>query len=58
MNMAVALILEVPHFQLADLQNVGYFVLLANAMVAFGLNVSVVFLVRLIPSIIQHACRH
>jgi hypothetical protein len=45
MNLAVALVLEVPRLSLADIQNVGYFVLLANAMVAFGLNVSVVFLV-------------
>jgi len=53
MNLAVALVLEVPRFQLADLQNVGYFVLLANAMVAFGLNVSVVFLIGKTSSLVM-----
>jgi hypothetical protein len=45
MNAIVALIWEVPDLHLADIARVGYFTLLLNAMVAFGLNVSVVFLV-------------
>lgn len=47
MNGLTALVVEIPKLQLADIQNVGYFTLLANAMVAFLLNVSVVFLVSL-----------
>jgi len=46
MNGVIALFLEVPKMTLAEVQNVGYFVLFANAMIAFLLNVSVVFLVR------------
>lgn len=45
MNGVTALVVEVPRMTWADIQNVGYFVLLANACVAFLLNVSVVFLV-------------
>jgi hypothetical protein len=45
MNGVVALFFEVPYLTLADIGKVGYFTLLANAMVAFGLNVCVVFLV-------------
>lgn len=50
MNGAIALFVEVPRMTLADVQTVGYFVLLANAMVAFLLNVSVVFLVSALHS--------
>jgi len=45
MNGAAALALEVPKLAMSDIYRVGVFVLLANAMVAFFLNVSVVFLV-------------
>lgn len=45
MNGITAMVVEVPRMTWADIQNVGYFVLIANAMVAFLLNVSVVFLV-------------
>ena len=45
MNGVVALLFEVPYLQLSDFAKVGYMTLLANAMVAFGLNVCVVFLV-------------
>lgn len=45
MNGFVALVWEVPDLHLADIARVGYFTLLLNAMVAFGLNVCVVFLV-------------
>lgn len=49
MNGLTFLVIELPKLTLADVQNVGYFVLLANAMVAFMLNVSVVFLVCFSP---------
>lgn len=45
MNGAVALVFEVPRMTLGDLERVGYFTLFVNAMIAFMLNVSVVFLV-------------
>lgn len=47
MNGLVALVLEVPRFRYVDLQSVGYLLLVLNALVAFMLNVSVVFLVCL-----------
>lgn len=49
MNGLASLILEVPKLAMTDLYRVGLFVLLANAMVAFFLNVSVVFLVSPLP---------
>ena len=45
MNATASLIIEVPKMHLADIYRVGLFTLLANAMIAFLLNVSVVFLV-------------
>lgn len=45
MNFCVALVLEMPHIQMAEVYHVGLFYLLANAILAFALNVSVVFLV-------------
>lgn len=45
MNGIMALFLEIPKMTLADVERVGYFTLFANAMIAFLLNVSVVFLV-------------
>jgi hypothetical protein len=45
MNGVVALFWEVPTVTMADFAKVGYFTLLANGMVAFGLNVCLVFLV-------------
>lgn len=50
MNGVIALIVEVPNMGWADFDRVGYFTLLLNAMVAFGLNVSVVFLVCVSPA--------
>jgi len=47
MNACVAIVVELPRLTMADLEKVGFFVLLANAMVAFFLNVSVVLLVSL-----------
>jgi hypothetical protein len=46
MNGLTALVLEVPMITTQHFYDVGLFTLLANAMVAFLLNVSVVFLVR------------
>ena len=45
MNFCVALFFELPRIQLAEVEHVGYMTLLANATLAFALNVSVVFLV-------------
>ena len=45
MNFCVAVVFEIPRIQMTDLHFVGLWTLLANAMVAFALNVSVVFLV-------------
>ena len=53
MNGIVSLIIEVPRIQLSDIAHVGYFTLLANAMIAFGLNVSVVFLVSSVPVMLE-----
>lgn len=45
MNGVVALFVEIPKMSMTDIYNVGIFVLILNAMIAFLLNVSVVFLV-------------
>ena len=45
MNGLIALFVEIPKMSWSDVQSVGYGVLIINALVAFGLNVSVVFLV-------------
>lgn len=45
MNGLTALIVEVPNMTMNTIYDVGIFMLIANAMVAFMLNVSVVFLV-------------
>ena len=52
MNFCVAAIFEIPRIQLSDVYYVGPWILLANAMVAFALNVSVVFLVSQVDLII------
>jgi hypothetical protein len=46
MNGITALFLEVPHITMQQIFDVGLLKLVANATVAFMLNVSVVFLVR------------
>ncbi|QIW99801.1 hypothetical protein AMS68_005319 [Peltaster fructicola] len=56
MNGIVALVIEVPKFQYDDLKSVGYLILLANAMVAFMLNVSVVFLIGKTSSLAMTLC--
>jgi hypothetical protein len=45
MNFFASLVFEAHKFRIQDAYNVGLWTLLANAMVAFALNVSVVFLV-------------
>ncbi|KAF2218203.1 triose-phosphate transporter family-domain-containing protein [Elsinoe ampelina] len=52
MNGLTALVVEVPKMTLADIEKVGYFNLLANAFVAFALNVSVVFLIGRTSSLV------
>lgn len=47
MNMLVALVVEMPTFEYANLVHIGPWVLIANASVAFLLNVASVFLVCL-----------
>lgn len=47
MNGIVSLFIEVPHMSWADIEKVGYIMFILNALVAFALNVSVVFLVSL-----------
>ena len=47
MNLVVSMFSELPRLQMSDIMGVGLWTLLANALVAFGLNVSVVFLVCL-----------
>ena len=49
MNFAASVIFELPKIHMDDIWNVGVWTLLANAMVAFALNVSVVFLVSVPP---------
>jgi len=45
MNFCIAVVVELPHIQLAEVYHVGPYILLSNAILAFALNVSVVFLV-------------
>ncbi|KAI4732258.1 hypothetical protein E4T50_17158 [Aureobasidium sp. EXF-12298] len=52
MNGIIALITKVPSMTWADFDRVSYFTLLLNAMVAFGLNVSVVFLIGRTSSLV------
>jgi len=47
MNGIVSLFTEIPRMTMQNVYDVGFIVLIANAMIAFLLNVSVVFLVRL-----------
>lgn len=56
MNTLVALVTEIPSFDPAHLSNVGLWVLLANAMVAFLLNVASVFLIGKTSSLVLTLC--
>ena len=49
MNLCVALFMEVPYIEVSEIYAVGLWTFLANASVAFLLNVSVVFLVSGLP---------
>ncbi|KAL9017694.1 MAG: hypothetical protein Q9185_004969 [Variospora sp. 1 TL-2023] len=44
MNFCVAAVIEIPHIKMDEVYHVGLLTLLANACIAFALNVSVVFL--------------
>lgn len=48
MNLIVALFWEVPQIKMSEIYAVGLWTFFANAMCAFALNVSVVFLVSII----------
>lgn len=52
MNGVVALFAEIPRMSIDDIYRVGIFTLLANAMIAFLLNVSVVFLIGKTSSLV------
>ena len=54
MNFCTALVFEIPRIQMDELYHVGLWNLLANAMVAFALNVSVVFLVCSLNQVTLH----
>lgn len=56
MNTVVALVWEVPKVSMAEVHAVGYHIFLLNAMVAFGLNVSVVFLIGRTSSLVLTLC--
>lgn len=55
MNGFVALVVEVPRMGLSHFHQVGFFTLLANAFIAFLLNVSSVFLVSSLGHLLPHA---
>jgi len=56
MNGVTALLLEVPTMSMTNIYDVGIPMLLANAMVAFMLNVSVVFLIGKTSSLVLTLC--
>lgn len=56
MNLMVALFWEIPQCSMAEVYRVGFYTLLANAMVAFCLNVSVVFLIGRTSSLVLTLC--
>ncbi|PKX88522.1 UDP-galactofuranose transporter [Aspergillus novofumigatus IBT 16806] len=56
MNGVTALFVEVPSLTMGHVYNVGVWTLLANAVVAFLLNVSVVFLIGKTSSLVMTLC--
>lgn len=56
MNGVTALIFEVPSMTIANIHEAGILTLLANALVAFLLNVSVVFLIGKTSSLVMTLC--
>ncbi|OAL33075.1 hypothetical protein AYO22_00160 [Fonsecaea multimorphosa] len=56
MNGVTAMVLEIPKMSMQNIYDVGIFMLVANAMVAFLLNVSVVFLIGKTSSLVLTLC--
>ncbi|PMD61906.1 duf250 domain protein membrane protein [Hyaloscypha bicolor E] len=56
MNVLIALVWEVPKCTMAEVYQVGLWVFLANAFVAFALNVSVVFLIGRTSGLVLTLC--
>ncbi|KAK7755919.1 hypothetical protein SLS62_002206 [Diatrype stigma] len=56
MNGLVALFWEVPKVSMAEVYNVGLFTFFLNGMCAFGLNISVVFLIGKTSSLVMTLC--
>jgi drug/metabolite transporter (DMT)-like permease len=56
MNFMVLVFTELPRMAMADIYKLGLFVLFANALVAFLLNVSVVFLIGKTSSLVLTLC--
>lgn len=56
MNGTVSLFTEVPRMSMQNIYDIGFVVLVANAMVAFLLNVSVVFLIGKTSSLVLTLC--
>ncbi|OKL58297.1 hypothetical protein UA08_06440 [Talaromyces atroroseus] len=56
MNGAVAAAVELPRFRLDDVWHVGVWTLIGNAVVAFMLNISVVFLISKTSSLVMRLC--
>ena len=56
MNGVTALVVEIPGMTMKNVYDVGIFMLIANAMVAFLLNVSVVFLIGKTSSLVLTLC--
>lgn len=46
MNFCFALVFEIPKMSMTEVYSVGLWILFLNAVIAFALNISVVFLVR------------
>ena len=55
-NGMILLVTELPRMTMVDIDRVGLFTLVANAGVAFLLNVSVVFLVRFFHLYLRYSC--
>ncbi|KAL8989575.1 MAG: hypothetical protein Q9177_001563, partial [Variospora cf. flavescens] len=56
MNFCVAAVIEIPHIKMDEVYHVGLITLLANACIAFALNVSVVFLIGRTSSLVLTLC--
>ncbi|KAL8712615.1 MAG: hypothetical protein Q9220_003146 [cf. Caloplaca sp. 1 TL-2023] len=56
MNFCVAAVVEIPRIKMEEIYHLGLLTLLANACVAFALNVSVVFLIGRTSSLVLTLC--